>query len=110
MFLFSINLTPVTSCDVGDRVSAVTFSNEEEGVSVNCVAVGMVTGQVKLLSGLDLKQLRVLTLGPASPVSCLVYSQDSQNLAVASSDGSVTIFEKSGNKGMNKTPRYLTMH
>ena len=110
VFLFSINLTPVTSCDVGDRVSAVTFSNEEEGISINCVAVGLVTGQVKLLSGLDLKQLRVLTLGPASPVSCLVYSQDSQNLAVASSDGSVTIFEKSGNKGMNKTPRYLTMH
>ena len=111
VFLFSINLTPVTSSDVGDRVSAVTFSNEEEGVSINCVAVGLVTGQVKLLSGLDLKQLRVLSLvsGPASPVSCLVYSQDSQNLAVAYSDGTVTILEKSGNKGMNKTPRYLTM-
>ena len=73
--------------------------------------VGLVTGQVKLLSGLDLKQLRVLSVvsGLASPVSCLVYSQDSQNLAVASVDGTVTIFEKSGNKGMHKTPRYLTL-
>ena len=50
-----------------------------------------------------------LVAAPGSPVTSLVYSQDSQNLAVATQDGVVTIFEKSGNKGMNRTPRYLTL-
>ena len=108
LFLYTINLTPVGRCDVGDKVTAVTFSNEEEGVSINCVAAGLVTGQVKMFSSLDLRQLRVVA-APGSPVTSLVYSQDSQNLAVATQDGVVTIFEKSGNKGMNRTPRYLTL-
>ena len=59
----------------------VAFSYEEEGVvSINCMAVGLVTDQVKRLSGL--KQLQVLSL-VSSPMSCPVYSQNNQNLAMA---------------------------
>ena len=110
LYLFTINLKPVASCDVGDAIiTSVSSSNEEEGVSINCVAVGLFSGLVKLFSSLDLKHLRDVSGCPASPVTSLVYSEDSQNLAVATADGVVTILEKSGNKGLSRTPRYVTL-
>ena len=109
LYLYTINLKHVTDTDIGDSITALTFSNEEEGVSINCVALGIQTGQVRLHSSLDLKYLRDVVGAPNSPVTSLEYSEDSQNLAVSTLDGSVTIFEKSGNKGLNRTPRYVTL-
>ena len=109
LYLLSINLNLISETEVEGRVTALTFSNEEEGVSINCVALGMDNGRVKLYSSLDLKFLRDVSGAPMSPVTSLVYSEDSQNLAVSTGDHTVTIFEKSGKKGRNKTPRYLTM-
>ena len=109
LYLYTINLKHVTDTDIGDSITSLTFSNEEEGVSINCVALGIQTGQVRLHSSLDLKYLRDVVGAPNSPVTSLEYSEDSQNLAVSTLDGSVTIFEKSGNKGLNRTPRYVTL-
>ena len=109
--LLTINLEMICQTKVEDsKISAVTMSNEEEGVSINCVAVGLQSGLVKMYSSLDLKYLRDLIGAPAnSPVLSLVHSQDSQNLAVSSADGTVTIFEKFGHKGLNKTPKFATL-
>ena len=109
LHLMTINLKPVCQVAVTERITAVTFSNQEEGVSINCVAVGLNTGLVKLFSSLDLALLRDLVGAPASPVTALTYSEDSQNLSVASLDGTLTILEKSGKDGMNKTPKYVTL-
>ena len=109
LHLFTINLKPVCQIALTERITAVTFSNQEEGVSVNCVAVGLNTGLVKLFSSLDLALLRDISGAPASPVTALTYSEDSQNLSVASQDGTLTILEKSGKDGMNKTPKYITL-
>ena len=76
---------------------------------MNAVAAGHVTGLVRLYSGWDLSPLRDIAGCPTSPVSDIVYSEDSQNLVVATVDGTVTILEKSGSRGLNKTPRYITI-
>ena len=109
LYLFTINLKLVNQCSVSERITAITFSNQEEGTAINCVAVGLNTGQVKLFSSLDLALLRDLSLTPPSPVTALTYSEDSQNLSVATQDGVLTILEKSGEDGMNKTPKYITL-
>ena len=109
LYLFTINLKPVSQCTLSERITAITFSNQEEGTSINCVAVGLNTGMVKLFSSLDLSLLRDLALTPPSPVTALTYSEDSQNLSIATQDGMLTILEKSGEDGMNKTPKYVTL-
>ena len=109
LHLLTINLKPICRVAVTERITAVTFSNQEEGVSINCVAVGLNTGLVKLFSSLDLALLRDVSGTPASPVTALTYSEDSQNLSVATQDGTLTILEKSGEDGMNKTPKYVTL-
>ena len=65
--------------------------------------------QVRLYSSLDLAGLRELAASPVSPVTTLAFSQDSLNLVIASLDGTVTILEKSGTKGLKKTPKYRTL-
>ena len=44
--LYTINLKRVAGVGAGERVTAVAFSNMEEGVSINCVAVGLQSGTV----------------------------------------------------------------
>eukprot|EP00092_Neocalanus_flemingeri_P032520 GFUD01035369.1.p1 GENE.GFUD01035369.1~~GFUD01035369.1.p1 ORF type:complete len:2027 (+),score=668.98 GFUD01035369.1:647-6082(+) len=107
--LFTINLYKVVKCSTGEKVTVIAFSNQEEGVSTNCVAVGLQSGLVKLYSSLDLLHLRDISGTPNSPITALVYSEDSQNLAIATQDGVVTIMEKSGNRGLNRTPKYVTL-
>jgi len=107
--LFTINLYKVGECSAGEKVTAMAFSNQEEGVSTNCVVVGLQSGMVKLYSSLDLLHLRDIPGMPNSPITALAYSEDSQNLAIATMDGVVTILEKSGNRGLNRTPKYVTL-
>merc|ERR1719470_80060 len=107
--LFTINLYKVVECTTGEKVTAIALSNQEEGVSTNCVVVGLQSGLVKLYSSLDLLHLRDISGMPNSPVTALAYSEDSQNLAIATQDGVVTIMEKSGNRGLNRTPKYVTL-
>ena len=107
--LFTINLHKVVECKTGEKITSIAFSNQEEGVSTNCVAVGLQSGLVKLYSSLDLLHLREISGMPNSPVTALAYSEDSQNLAIATQDGVVTIMEKSGNRGLNRTPKYVTL-
>ena len=57
---------------------------------MNCVAAGLQSGLVRLYSGLDLQLLRDVAGLPASPVSALAFSLDSQLLAVAGRDGQIT--------------------
>ena len=106
--LFTINLHKVASCSAGDKITAVTFSSQEEGISTNCIAVGLQSGTVKLFSSLNLIHLRDICGLPCSPITALAYSDDSQNLYIATQDGVVTIMEKSGNRGLNRTPKYVT--
>jgi len=107
--LFTINLYKVVECSTGEKVTAIALSNQEEGVSTNCVVVGLQSGMVKLYSSLDLMHLRDISGMPNSPITALAYSEDSQNLAIATQDGVVTIMEKSGNRGLNRTPKYVTL-
>jgi len=107
--LLTINLYKIGQCNVKDRITAIAFSNQEEGVSTNCVAVGLQSGLVKLYSSLDLVHLRDIAGMPNSPITALAYSEDSQNLLIATQDGVVTILEKSGNRGLNRTPKYITL-
>jgi WD40 repeat protein len=107
--LFTINLYKIVECSVGEKVTAIAISNQEEGVSTNCVVVGLQSGLVKLFSSLDLLHLRDILGMPNSAITALAYSEDSQNLAIATQDGVVTIMEKSGNRGLNRTPKYVTL-
>ena len=104
-----MNLETVAKSNIGKRITSVSFSNQEEGIAVNCVAVGLHAGVVRLYSGFDLQLVREVTGLPSAPVIALAYSWDSQNLVVASSDGQVTILEKSGSRGTARTPKYVTL-
>ena len=106
--LLTVNLEQVAECSPGETVTALAFSSQEEGGAINCVAAGLQSGLVRLYSSMDLQLLRDISVLPAVPVTALAYSRDSQNLAVASQDGHVTILEKSGSRGQYRTPKYVT--
>ena len=109
LHLLDVNLETVAYTKIGKRITSVSFSNQEEGIAVNCVAVGLHTGVVRLYSGFDLQLVREVAGLPCAPVIALAYSWDSQNLVVATNDGQVTILEKSGSKGTARTPKYVTL-
>ena len=46
---------------------------------------------------------------PASPVTELAFSLDCLSLIVASRNCFITIFEKSGSHGLNRTPKYVSI-
>ena len=108
LHLLNVNLETVTQSNIGKRITSVSFSNQEEGIAVNCIAVGLHSGVVRLYSGFDLQLVREVTGLPSAPVIALAYSWDSQNLVVATNDGQVTILEKSGSRGTARTPKYVT--
>ena len=109
LHLLNVNLEPVVQANIGKRISSLAFSNQEEGIAVNCVAVGLHSGVVRLYSGFNLQLVREVAGLPSAPVISLAYSWDSRNLVVATNDGQVTILEKSGSKGTFRTPKYLTL-
>ena len=109
LHLLNVNLETVAQSNIGKRITSVSFSNQEEGIAVNCIAVGLHSGVVRLYSGFDLQLVREVTGLPSAPVIALAYSWDSQNLVVATNDGQVTILEKSGSRGTARTPKYVTL-
>ena len=72
------------------KVTAITYSNAPEGISVNCIAVGLSTGLIVLLDSWMINQIREITENPKKmlcPIISLAYRSDAQILYASFSDG-----------------------
>ena len=107
--LYTVNLTKVCQTTIRGRISALTFSHLEEGKSVNSILIGTQSGGVRLYSSWDLTHIRDVVGCPPSPVTALCFSLDCLSLVVSTQNSFVTIFEKSGSHGLNRTPKYLSL-
>ena len=107
--LFSA-LLKVCQTTMRGRITALVFSHLEEGKSVNSILVGTQSGGVRLYSSWDLTHIRDVAGCPPSPVSHLAFSLDCLSLVVSTQNSFVTIFEKSGSHGLNRTPKYISIH
>ncbi|CAH2107922.1 unnamed protein product [Euphydryas editha] len=79
---------------VAQAVTCACYSAAPEGVSVNCVAVGLASGGVRLFSSWDLRPLAYLP-PPArpQPVLSVTFSADSQLLFACYAEGAVLAWE-----------------
>ncbi|KAG2373959.1 hypothetical protein C9374_011624 [Naegleria lovaniensis] len=98
-------------CCADDKINIVEYSTGERlytiqaDSNVNCIslssddrflAVSCKSGQVTIYSMKQLKALRTLRVGVASPVIHLAYSPDDTFLAMAHGDGSIDIYLTAG--------------
>ena len=107
--LYTVNLTKVCQTTIRGIITAITFSHLSEGISVNSIVIGTQGGGVRFFSSWDLTHIRDVAGCPPSPITELAFSLDCLSLIVASKNYFVTILEKSGSHGLNKTPKYLSV-
>ena len=72
------------------KVTAITYSNAPEGISVNCIAVGLSTGLIVLLDSWMINQIREITENPEKTLCSIIslaYRSDAQILYASFSDG-----------------------
>ncbi|XP_045768851.1 lysosomal-trafficking regulator isoform X1 [Maniola jurtina] len=107
----TVNAKFVGSVKVAELVTCVCYSNAAEGVSVNCVALGLATGAVRLYSSWDLRPLGyVPPPSQPQPLLSITYSSDSQLLFACYADGAVLAWE-SVDAGARAAPvRILPAH
>ncbi|GBP62127.1 Lysosomal-trafficking regulator [Eumeta japonica] len=116
----TINGTFVGSVKVVEKVNCVCYSNAPEGISVNCIAVGLDTGAIRLFSSWDLRP--VAYIAPVNPgiglmsqsftkifARSITYSVDSQQLFAGRADGAVIAWE-SGTHTRPGSVRILSAH
>ncbi|XP_077300705.1 lysosomal-trafficking regulator mauve [Arctopsyche grandis] len=105
----TINGMLVGEVKIVEQVNCICYSNAQEGISVNVIVVGLETGSIRLFSSWDLKPLRCLTpVAPIHPIVSLAYSQNSQHLYAAASDGTVLLWENPSSNIKESNFRVLT--
>ncbi|PAA57784.1 hypothetical protein BOX15_Mlig029130g3 [Macrostomum lignano] len=79
----------------GDRITCSVYSSLPEGRFINCLAVGLSSGCVRLLNSWDLGDLAFIRPGLASPAPllALAFSRDCRRLYVSDRDNRVFVLE-----------------
>lgn len=92
LYVHTINGTLVGCANNHSQITAVTYSNAPEGISINVIVVGLADGLIRLYSSWDLsrvKEFKMSDLG--SPITSLLYSHDNQLLYIAYEDGQLVL-------------------
>ncbi|KPI96894.1 Lysosomal-trafficking regulator [Papilio xuthus] len=91
----TVNGRFVGSVKVSEVVTCICYSNAPEGASVNCIAAGLRSGEVRLYSSWDLQLVRTLPAPQAAPAPLLSlsYSEDSLVLFAAHAGGLLLAWE-----------------
>lgn len=92
LYVHTINGTLVGCANSHSQITAVTYSNAPEGISINVIVVGLADGLIRLYSSWDLsrvKEFKMSDLG--SPITSLLYSHDNQLLYIAYEDGQLVL-------------------
>lgn len=109
--LFTINGSLVgRQAHVEPPITALAFSHQEEGRSINVIATGhQRTGVIRLWSTWDLSPLRdVITERPsAASLDSLVFSADSRYIYASFNDGFLVILERS--PATQRPPNFLDL-
>ena len=94
--LYTINGKKVASRSCEPKITALTFSNAPEGLSVNVIATGhgLKTGVIRLWSSWDLSPVRDIPTSQMSTIIAVTFSLDNSILYVATEDDEVIIFEQ----------------
>ncbi|PAA52927.1 hypothetical protein BOX15_Mlig029130g2, partial [Macrostomum lignano] len=79
----------------GDRITCAVYSSLPEGRFINCLAVGLSSGCVRLLNSWDLGDLAFIRPGLASPAPllALAFSRDCRRLYASDRDNRVFVLE-----------------
>jgi len=105
VYVHTINGSLIGYINCHTQVTAVTYSNAPEGVSVNVIVVGMSDGLIRLYSSWDLcrvKEFRITDMD--SPVSSMLYSRDSQLLYIVYDDDRMVVL-RNKKKGSPDRPK-----
>ncbi|XP_052739535.1 lysosomal-trafficking regulator isoform X2 [Bicyclus anynana] len=107
----TVNARFVGSARVPEAATCAAYSAAPEGVSVNCVALGLATGAVRLYSAWDLRPLAyVPPPARAAPLLSLAYGADSQLLFACYADGAVLAWESTEGGAKPAPVRILPAH
>ncbi len=83
------------------EMKSLCFSNEDEGLSVNVIAVGLSNGHIRLYSTWDLTPLREICINVPDiiigEIICVVYSRDGSRLFALDSKSTVYVLQESSN-------------
>ncbi|KAG8197079.1 hypothetical protein JTE90_004345 [Oedothorax gibbosus] len=103
----TINGEAVGNVKVPDTITALCYSTSPEGISVNLIATGLHSGNIRLWSSWDLKPVREIFHDRFRlPIKCIVFSADNQHLFASNENGVVAVWEKPS-KGLTSVPRLL---
>lgn len=93
--LHTVNAELVATKYCDDTINCLAFSSAPEGKSVNIIAGGLSSGNIRIWSSWDLSHLRDLQQDNliARPVISLTFTHDSQRLYMSTSDGTVSLWE-----------------
>ncbi|CAB3359283.1 Hypothetical predicted protein [Cloeon dipterum] len=106
--LYNANTMLIGSVSCEEQITALCFSCAQEGLSINAVAAGLASGEIRLWNVWDLSPIRKIACDYINtPIVDLVYSFDAQHLYATAMDGTVVIWEASGSRG--KTAKFLNL-
>jgi hypothetical protein len=89
---------------VDDNVTAISYSYAKEGTAVNCVAVGLETGMIKLFSSWNLALVKEIN------TNCLILDllfSSNQYLVVLTNDHVIQVWKSDNNFNNMSAPKFL---
>ena len=103
LFFYTGNCEYIGSVDNqadAPEMKSLCFSNDDEGLSVNVIAVGLSNGHVRLYSTWDLSLLRDICIDATDTIGeiiCLSYNRDGKRLFVLDSKSTVYVLQEPAN-------------
>ncbi|XP_023288682.1 lysosomal-trafficking regulator isoform X2 [Orussus abietinus] len=108
--VYTINARPVGSVLSRRKITALSYSNAPEGVSVNVIATGLDNGVIRLWSSWDLRLVREIVNSSkgCGAIIALSWSLDQHHLYAATDDATVLIWE--GTRRLSSgTPKFVNL-
>ncbi|KAF4527890.1 hypothetical protein B566_EDAN012302 [Ephemera danica] len=106
--LYTVNASLIGKVMCEEQITTLCFSCAPEGSSINVIAAGLSSGDVRMWNTWDLASVRKITCDLLNcAIISLVYSHDAQHLYASAADGTVVIWETSGARG--KTAKFLNL-
>ncbi|XP_033229888.1 lysosomal-trafficking regulator isoform X2 [Belonocnema kinseyi] len=108
--VYTINARPVGSVTSRRKITALSYSNAPEGVSVNVIITGLDNGVLRFWSSWDLRLVREMGNDTADcgAIIAITWSFDQHHLYVATDNSTVLIWE--GTRRLNNgTPKFVNL-
>lgn len=99
IYAHTINGSFINLVNCNSKVTAVTYSNAPEGISVNVIVVGLSNGKIRLYNSWNLNRVKEFQVsGIDLMISSLLYSRDNQLLYITYEDGQLLVLKNKNKK------------